>query len=339
MHGSTGSSPPSSIGGQRSTHCCTSPWNDSATSRSPAGSGCVPPSATWATPPPAAPTGTARIVDAGAALELLHVFALVHDDVMDGSDLRRGEPTVHQHFGQLHRRNGWSGESRRFGEGVAVLVGDLALVLADRLLAGADRRAWDVYDELRVELVMGQFLDVGFAANRSADPETSRKVSLFKSAKYTVERPLHLGAALAGRLDDLAPAYSGYGIPLGEAFQLRDDVLGAFGDQAVVGKPVGDDFRDGKPTLLVIHAIDVARRERLVPALEVLGRIGDPAMTPADVVAVQEVLESTGARAAVELRIDELLHRSVEALGGADLDAAARSDLVDLATYCCRRDR
>ena len=146
------------------------------------------------------------IVDAGAALELLHVFALVHDDVMDGSDLRRGEPTVHQHFGQLHRRNGWSGESRRFGEGVAILVGDLALVLADRLLAGADRRAWDVYDELRVELVMGQYLDVGFAANRSADPETSRKVSLFKSGQ------VHRRAAAApGRGPGRPPGRPGAG--------------------------------------------------------------------------------------------------------------------------------
>jgi geranylgeranyl diphosphate synthase type I len=279
------------------------------------------------------------VLDAGAALEMLHVFALVHDDVMDGSELRRGEPTVHQHFGRLHAEGGWAGESRRFGEGVAVLVGDLALVLADGLLTGADRTAWDVYNELRVELVMGQFLDVAFAANRSADPTTSQKISLFKSAKYTVERPLHLGAALAGRYEELAPAFTGYGLPVGEAFQLRDDVLGAFGDEAVVGKPVGDDFREGKPTRLVIHAIDVARREQLTPALEVLARLGDPEMTTADVVAIQEVLEITGARAAVERRIEDLLNLAVEALGSVDIDADARADLVDLAVYCSRRDR
>lgn len=279
------------------------------------------------------------VLDAGAALEMLHVFALVHDDVMDGSELRRGEPTVHEHFGRLHADAGWAGESRRFGEGVAVLVGDLALVLADGLLTGADRTAWDVYNELRVELVMGQFLDVAFAANRSADPSTSQKISLFKSAKYTVERPLHLGAALAGRLDELSTAFTGYGLPVGEAFQLRDDVLGAFGDEAVLGKPVGDDFREGKPTRLVIHAIDVARRERMAPALEVLSRLGDPALSPADVLAIQEVIEVTGARAAVEQRIEDLLNTAVEALGSVDLEPSARADLVDLAIYCSRRDR
>ncbi len=279
------------------------------------------------------------VLDAGAALELLHVFALVHDDVMDGSSLRRGEPTIHQHFGELHEASRWAGESRRFGEGVAVLVGDLALVLADGLLTGAPRAAWDVYNELRVELVMGQFLDVAFAANRSADPATSRKISLFKSAKYTVERPLHLGAALAGRFDELAGAFTGYGLPVGEAFQLRDDVLGAFGDEAVLGKPVGDDFREGKPTRLVLHALDVAHRQQLRPALEVLDHLGDPQLTPAQVVAIQEVLEATGARAAVERRIEDLLGDAVDALAGAEVDPTARNQLVDLAVYCTRRDR
>jgi geranylgeranyl diphosphate synthase type I len=279
------------------------------------------------------------VVDAGAALELLHVFALVHDDVMDGSELRRGVPTVHEHFARRHRDSGWAGEARRFGEGVAVLVGDLALVLADRLLTGADACTWAVYNELRVELVMGQFLDVTVAANRCADPATSARISRFKSAKYTVERPLHLGAAVAGRFEELAPTFSAYGLPLGEAFQLRDDVLGAFGDEAVVGKPVGDDFREGKPTRLVVHALDVARSERLLPALDVLSRLGDPSLSPADVVAVQDVLESTGARAAVERRIDSLLHEAIDALDGADIDTGARADLVELAVYCARRER
>lgn len=279
------------------------------------------------------------VLDAGAALEMLHVFALVHDDIMDGSLLRRGEPTVHHHFTRVHEQQAWAGEARRFGEGMGVLVGDLALVLADDLLTGANREAWEVYNELRVELVMGQLLDVSFAANRSADPAISQKISLFKSAKYTVERPLHLGAALAGRLDELAPAFTGYGLPVGEAFQLRDDVLGAFGDEAIVGKPVGDDFREGKPTRLVLHALDVARTQQLRPALEVLSRLGDPDLTAAQIVAIQEVVEATGARAAVERRIEDLLGSAVDALGTAEIDAAARNHLIDLAVYCTRRDR
>jgi geranylgeranyl diphosphate synthase, type I len=279
------------------------------------------------------------VLDAGAALELLHVFALVHDDVMDGSDLRRGAPTVHRHFEDRHESHSWSGESRRFGEGVAVLVGDLALVLADGLLTGAGPTAWQVFNELRVELVMGQFLDVCASAAGDADARTSQRISLFKTAKYTVERPLHLGAALAGRLDELADTFSDYGLALGEAFQLRDDVLGAYGDRAVVGKPVGDDFREGKQTRLVVHALEVAQREQLRPALDALGRIGDPALGPADVVAIQEVLEATGARDAVEHRIEDLLASAVGALDRADIEPGAREALVDLALYCGRRDR
>ncbi len=279
------------------------------------------------------------VLDAGTALELLHVFALVHDDVMDGSTLRRGAPTIHQHFGDLHAASEWVGESRRFGEGVAVLVGDLALVLADGLLTGADPTAWEVYNELRVELVMGQVLDVASAALPTSDPVTSQKISLFKSAKYTVERPLHLGAAIAGRLDECAEAFTGYGLPVGEAFQLRDDVLGAFGDEATLGKPVGDDFRENKPTRLVLHAVSVAREQQLARALEVLSHLGDPGLTPANVVAIQEVLEATGARSAVEDRIERLLADAVDALDTVDLDEGARRQLVDLAVYCAHRDR
>jgi geranylgeranyl diphosphate synthase, type I len=279
------------------------------------------------------------VLDAGVALELLHVFALVHDDVMDGSDLRRGAPTVHRHFQDCHESHGWSGESRRFGEGVAVLVGDLALVLADGLLTDAGPATWQVFNELRVELVMGQFLDVCVSAAGDADATTSQRISLFKTAKYTVERPLHLGAALAGRLDELADPFSDYGLALGEAFQLRDDVLGAFGDQEVVGKPVGDDFREGKQTRLVVLALDAAQRAQLKPALDVLDRIGDPTLGPSDVVALQEVLDATGARGAVEDRIEDLLASAVGALDRVDIDPGAREALVDLALYCGRRDR
>lgn len=278
-------------------------------------------------------------VDAGAALELLHVFALVHDDVMDGSHTRRGCPTVHEHFDARHRAQGWAGESRRFGEGMAVLIGDLALVLADKLLAGADRCTHDVFDELRLELVMGQLLDVGVAANRSMDAPTSRRISLFKSAKYTVERPLHLGAALTGRLDALAPTFSAYGLALGEAFQLRDDVLGAYGDCGITGKPVGEDFREAKPTQLVVHALGVARRAGHRPSLTVLDRLGQPDLAPAEVAAIQDVLDSTGARAAVEARIELLLAESLDALAGSGIDPSTQSELVELAIFCCRRDR
>jgi geranylgeranyl diphosphate synthase type I len=194
------------------------------------------------------------VVDAGAAIELLHTFALVHDDVMDGSDRRRGLPSIHRRFIDLHHEAGWHGEARRFGEGSAILVGDFAFVYADVLMASAPAVARPVFDELRIELCVGQYLDLAATAAGGRDPGQARRIEWYKSGKYTVERPLHLGAALAGRLHDLRAPLSAVGLPLGEAFQLRDDLLGVFGDPAVTGKPVGDDLREGKLTPLVASA-------------------------------------------------------------------------------------
>jgi geranylgeranyl diphosphate synthase, type I len=280
-------------------------------------------------------TDDALLTDVGAALELLHGFALIHDDVMDGSDRRRGVPTAHRTFGDRHDRERWRGESRRFGEGVAILVGDLAFVYADSLLNDVPRPARDVWDELRVELNIGQYLDMLGSARGDADVDAARRIATYKSAKYTVERPLHLGAALAGRLDELAGPLTAYGIPLGEAFQLRDDLLGAFGDEAVTGKPVGDDLREGKPTPLLA----VARARANGAALAVLDRVGDPALDPASIAAVQEVLVTTGAADEVERRIEALTEEAVAAAGAVDLDVSAREALAELAAYVAWRDR
>jgi geranylgeranyl diphosphate synthase type I len=277
----------------------------------------------------------AAVVDAGAALELLHTFALVHDDIMDGSATRRGTDTIHVQFEASHAMAGWRGEPRRFGEGVGVLVGDLAFVYADELLAGAPRAALDVFTELRIEVNVGQYLDlVGTARGRVAE-ETARRISRFKSGKYTVERPLHLGAALAGRLDELAAPLSGYGLPLGEAFQLRDDLLGVFGDADVTGKPVGEDLREGKPTLLYAMAADRADAADAA----VLARYGAPDLDDDDVAALQDVLLATGAVEALEGAIDDLVTEAVEAVDAAPLSPAGRRALVDLAHYVAGRDR
>jgi geranylgeranyl diphosphate synthase type I len=274
-------------------------------------------------------------VDVGAALELLHAFALVHDDVMDGSDRRRGVATAHRAFGDRHDAEGWRGESRRFGEGVAILVGDLAFVYADMLLApvGPDARA--VWDELRVELNIGQYLDVLGTARRDTDLAGARRISTYKSGKYTVERPLHLGAALAGRLPELADPLSAYGLPLGEAFQLRDDVLGAFGDSEAMGKPVGDDLREGKPTPLLA----IARERADGAGAAVLDAVGDPALGADGVADVQAVLVATGAVGEIERRIEALTAEAVAAAGRLAVDAEARGELAALATYVAWRDR
>lgn len=277
-----------------------------------------------------------RVADAGAAFELLHAFALIHDDVMDGSSRRRGLPTAHVELIGRHASDGWRGESRRFGEGVAVLVGDLAHVYADRLLVEFPREALEIWNELRVELMVGQLLDMYGTARADTDHDAARLIARYKSGKYTIERPLHLGAALAGRLAPLAATLSDYGDPLGEAFQLRDDLLGAFGDPERTGKPVGDDLREGKPTPLLTLAL-----ERAGPgSADLVARIGHPDLTDDEIAALQLLLEETGARADIEASIEALTVRAIGAVTTATtLPAGAAEALVELAEFVGRRDR
>jgi geranylgeranyl diphosphate synthase type I len=276
----------------------------------------------------------AVVVDAGAAFELLQAFALVHDDVMDGSATRRGFRTAHLAFADRHQLEVWRGEGRRFGEGVAILIGDLAHVYADLLLRDAGREVLGVWDELRIELNVGQFLDILGTARGDTDPEGARRIARYKSGKYTIERPLHVGAALADRYGELGPALSAYGDPLGEAFQLRDDVLGAFGEGTVTGKPVGDDLREGKPTPLLAAASVAADPEQL----EVLGRIGEAELSDDDVRGIQAVLCDTGALDEIEAQIERLTTDAIAAVGRTDITEEARAALVDLAHFVAWRE-
>jgi geranylgeranyl diphosphate synthase type I len=274
------------------------------------------------------------VVDAAAALELVHTFALVHDDVMDGSDTRRGRPAVHEAFARDHAAATGRGEARRFGDGMAILVGDFAGTYAEWLTRGLPAPALGVFDQLRVELCVGQSLDLVSTARRSADGDAARRIATYKSAKYTVERPLHLGAALAGRLDDLRETLSAVGLPLGEAFQLRDDVLGAFGDTDVTGKPVGDDLREGKTTPLVA----IATRRGDAADRRALARLGAPDFGPDDVATLQDVFVRTGALKEAEHEIERLLGAARAALDVAPLVPVARTWLAELADYVAWRD-
>ena len=279
------------------------------------------------------PADTA-VVDAGAALELLHAFALLHDDVMDGSRMRRGRTTVHVDFAGRHEDAGWRGEARRFGEGVAILVGDLAFVYADLLMVGVPAEATEIFNELRVELNIGQCLDLVGTAEARRDRPMARRIARYKSGKYTVERPLHLGAALVGRLGDLAEPLSEYGLPLGEAFQMRDDILGTFGDPALTGKPVGEDLREGKPTPLLAITTDRAGDA----GRELLHRVGAADLGPDEVAAIQALMVETGARDETERLIDEMAEGAVAALDQAKITAEARSALAELAEFVVRRN-
>jgi geranylgeranyl diphosphate synthase, type I len=282
------------------------------------------------------------IIDAGAALEMLHASALVHDDVIDGSRRRHGTDTVHVALAERHRAAGWRGDPQRHGEGMAILVGDLALAYSNRLLAGAPRPAVAVFEEMCIEVNMGQYLDMlGAAQGLDVPPgqsaERARRIRRYKTAKYTVERPLHLGAALAtpDRLEELREPLSRFGLPLGEAFQLRDDLLGLYGDPTVTGKPVGDDLREGKPTLLASLALErqPERAGRLLRA-----GMGKSDLTEAEVNEIRAAVEDSGAKAEVEAAISDLLAVSNEALGCLPLLPEAVKALGDLAEFVAGRD-
>ena len=286
--------------------------------------------------PGLAATSPGPVVDAGAAFELMHAFALFHDDVMDDADARRGAETTHRRFARQHEAGEWSGEARRFGEGIAILVGDLAFVYSDQLLASAPSAAWRMWNELRIELNVGQLLDIVGSVRGDRTITRAERICRYKSGKYTVERPLHLGAALAApeRIDALAPVLSAYGLPLGDAFQMRDDVIGAFGDPAVTGKPVGGDLREGKPTPLLARAVSAADAAQRA----VLDQVGDPSLDDDSIARIQQVIVETGALADLESEIATRVAMAIEAIAGSELDAHAVDELSALATYITERD-
>ncbi|REE99566.1 polyprenyl synthetase family protein [Thermomonospora umbrina] len=280
------------------------------------------------------------IAVAAASLELLQASALVHDDVMDASDTRRGRPSAHRRFEAVHREQGWRGASASFGEGAAILLGDLCLAWSAEMFdaSGLDpeplRRGREVFDLMRTEVICGQYLDMLESARGAGSVETALNVVEFKSAKYTIERPLHMGAELAGATPETVAALRAYGLPLGIAFQLRDDVLGVFGDPAETGKPAGDDLREGKRTVLVALAL-----ERATPAqAETVERgLGDTALTADGVAELRSIIEETGALDACEAMIDRYTARARDALAAAAVAPDAREALGDLAVAATAR--
>ena len=293
------------------------------------------------------------IVTAAAAMEFFQAAALIHDDVMDDSDTRRGMPAVHRRFATLHRGSGWTGDGERYGLAGAVLAGDLCLVWSDELFTSAGleplayARGRRQFDRMRTELMGGQYLDMleqavagqlpSAHSDDAAHPDAvtrARRVIRYKSAKYTIEAPLLIGGALAGASPELLAAYSAYGLPLGEAFQLRDDVLGVFGDPGQTGKPAGDDLREGKRTVLVAKALETASpaQANLVRSL-----LGDPGLDTHGVEALREVIVSTGALDAVERLVDDSVAECRAALAAADVDPVAREVLEGLVVAATAR--
>ncbi|KAB8192906.1 polyprenyl synthetase family protein [Nonomuraea phyllanthi] len=287
-------------------------------------------------------TDVPGIFTAAASLELLQASALVHDDVMDKSDLRRGMPSAHRRFQALHEKSGWHGSGEQFGEGAAILLGNLLLIWSGEMWRNSGlppeslAAAQPVHDHMRSELMCGQYLDLLEQAHGENTFESALRVALFKSGKYSVEQPLRLGLVLAAGevapwMDELC---TGYGTRVGIAFQLRDDILGVFGDPAQTGKPAGDDLREGKRTMLVARTLAAASPG---DAATVRHLLGDPDLDGRGVDTLRQIIDDTGALQECENLIGDYLGEALAALDQAPVTAEARSALTDLAIAATSR--
>lgn len=278
---------------------------------------------------------TPEIYRAATALEFLQANALIHDDLMDNSDTRRGKPAIHKQFGQLH--------GEQFGQAAAILIGDLALIWSEEALQQSGLSASQlaeanlIYAKMRSELMAGQFLDVFEQTQHSFSVERALKIARYKSGKYSIERPLHFGAALSATRNQKSfyQIYSDYGLPLGEAFQLRDDLLGVYGDPAVTGKPAGDDLSEGKRTALIAYAYDRGDKATRNLIKEKLGK----KLSLNEIEEFRGAIETTGAVIHIEDLIEKLAESALDAIESAELDLTARGLLLEMVSLVTKRSR
>lgn len=277
---------------------------------------------------------------AAASFELLHAFALLQDDVMDGSLLRRGKPAAHVAFAQWHRERDLPGSPERFGESAAVLLGDLCLVWSQQMLresgidAEALARVWARYDEMRTELAIGQFADLVNDAGAFPAFDEVLDVSRRKSGNYTVRRPLEIGAAMAGCSSRVLASLGTYGEAVGDAFQMRDDVLGIFGAPTVTGKPAGGDLIERKATTVVVAAYQLADTSLRSQLKELMSRSD---LDDADVARWRTLILATGAVEWIEQVIDSRLRRALDWIDAAPVDRTVKEALGSLASACAER--
>lgn len=293
-------------------------------------------------------SGPDAIVQAAVALEIFHAAALVHDDIFDNSDTRRGGLSVHRRFETAHRENQWSGSAERFGRSAATLLGDLLLAWSDEAFDEALALANDAsvrsmarreFNRMRTEVMLGQYLDVLEEQSWKTHPESEQlsrahRVIVYKSAKYSVEAPLLIGAALGGASEAELSALGAFGLPLGIAFQLRDDLLGVFGDSSLTGKPSGDDLREGKRTVLIAlaRARLPSNARRFVDEL-----LGDADLSDVQVRMLQETLRDSGAVEQLEEVIRGEVEKATQSLDRAEITASSREQLLGLMDSVIRR--
>ena len=280
------------------------------------------------------------ILYASAALEVLHAWALIHDDIIDNANLRRGKPSVHKVFEDFHRKRAFSGSAGKFGTDAAILVGDLALTFADELLNTAPfpaeriRRAKEYYDLMKKQVIFGEYLDVVAPLKKQITERDLLTILEYKTAKYTVERPMHIGAVLAGAEEDTLRIFSSYAIPLGQAFQIQDDIMGTFSNEAKIGKPVDSDIKEGKRTLLVLKAYEFSKgaEKRLLDAV-----LGNQSAGEAEIEAARQIMRESGALEYSQELAYKLIKKAKGEILQAKLVEEGREYLLQAADYLLTR--
>ncbi|AKK03535.1 polyprenyl synthetase family protein [Corynebacterium epidermidicanis] len=284
----------------------------------------------------------AAVLRTVSALELIQACALIHDDIIDASDTRRGFPTIHRRVEAQHRERQWHGSAEHFGEAIAILVGDIALAWAEDMLYSSGlslealQRVRGPWSAMKTEVIAGQILDISVESSGDERVDIAEKINRFKTAAYTIERPLHIGAAIGQAPQPMIDAFRAYGHDIGIAYQLRDDLLGVFGDPEVTGKPAGDDIREGKRTVLLAAALAAADATNPVAAKQLRAGVG-VAQDPHELTELAAIIRSTGAEDVVEKRITELTTTGLARLDDVELPQPIAQCLRDLAIRSTKR--
>lgn len=276
------------------------------------------------------------ILFATLSVELLHTFALIHDDIIDNSSLRRGELTTHKQFEKIHKEKNLQGNGKEYGLSSAILAGDLALSFAEEILTSAPfpqerlRRARYFFDQMKMQVLYGEYLDVLGGFQKSLNEDQVLQILEYKTAKYTVERPLHIGAVLAGADFEILETFSRYGIPFGQAFQMQDDLVGSFASEKEIGKPSDSDIKEGKKTLLLVKAYERATKsqKKILDAV-----VGNKNSSQEEVDKVRKIMKETGSYDYCLKLSKQLLIQAEEALKDQKLKEEGRWYLLKAIEY------
>ena len=281
------------------------------------------------------------IIEASISIELMQSYLLIHDDIMDEDELRRGKPTFHIEYKNICAALFGEGEARKFGENMAILAGDLLEAYGMDVLTNSRfkeeyvKRALRKYTEIVKNVGYGQILDIMSEKKKAITEAEILLIHKLKTASYTIENPLQIGAILAGAVEADLTVMSNYGLPLGLAFQIQDDILGLFGTEEKIGKPVGSDIREGKKTLLILHALsNCSEKEKGI----ITSAMGNAEVTMAEIDTIRDIVRETGSRDYSKRLVGEKIEEAIHAIEGSNFSAEAKEFLVKIADFVGVRD-